>query len=404
MGKFAYAVIDVDGKELSGTVKADTIADAKASLNKRGMAVAELREKTSLLQFELTKEKVHRADLMHFSRQLGAFLRAGVPILEALTVLRDGAGNKTLRRVLGQIIDDLRAGTTFHDAAAKHPLAFPPFYLGMVAAAELTGNLDVVLFQLSKYIERDLDTRRKIKSALAYPLVILAMSILTVGVLTVFVMPKFVSFFETLDAKLPLATRILLSTTEFLGTWWWAFAGAGAAFAAGFVLFRRTARGRSVIDSTLLRIPVIGETLRYSIIERICRILSSMVRAGVPLPEALVVAGDTSNNAVYQRGILAVRDEMLRGEGIARPIARTGLFPLAASQMFKVGEETGTLDDQLESSAEYFDQELEYKLKKVTTLFEPAVIILMGLIVGFVAVALVSAMYGVYRSSSTLRP
>jgi type IV pilus assembly protein PilC len=403
MTKFKYATVTEEGTTVTGVVKSDTVGGARNALLNKGIETAELEEKKSVLQFEITKERVSRSDLMHFSRQLAAFLRSGIPILEGIEVLREGASNKTLRKVLEEVGESLRGGETFLGAISAHPKVFPDFYRGMVGAAELTGQLDSVLDRLAHYIERDLDAKRKIRSALAYPLVILGMSVVTVCVLTIFVLPRFRTFFESLDAELPLPTRMLLSTTNFLSDYWFVFAAVLVLLVVGGVLVRRSEGGRARLDALLLKLPAIGETVRFAVIERFCRVLASMAQAGVPLPEAMAVAGDTANNAVYRKALVGARDRMIRGEGIARPIAATELFPVAAVQMFRVGEDTGSLDQQLETAAEFFEQELDYKIKKLTTLFEPAVIILMGLVVGFVAIALVSAMYGIFQDSNTIQ-
>ena len=403
MTKFKYEATKEDGTVAKGVVKSGTVGDARNKLLSKGLEATKLEEKTGLLQIEITRERVPRVELMHFSRQLAAFLRSGIPILEAITVLHDGADNKTLRKVLTDVEGSLRGGQTFLGAISDHPDVFPDYYRGMVGAAELTGQLDTVLDQLSHYMERDLEARRKIRSAMIYPIVILVMSVVTVGVLTVFVLPRFRSFFQSLDTKLPLPTRMMLAVTDFMGKWWWAILlGAAVIFVAGY-LYRRSEGGRTRLDSMLLKLPVLGETVKFAVIERFCRVMASMVQAGVPLPDAMVVAGTSANNRVYVRALSQARDAMIRGEGIARPIAATNLFPAAAVQMFRVGEDTGSLDQQLGGAAEFFEQELDYKIKKVTTLFEPAVIVLMGLIVGFVAIALVSAMYGIFRSAGDLK-
>jgi type IV pilus assembly protein PilC len=261
----------------------------------------------------------------------------------------------------------------------------------------LTGQLDVVLIQLSEYIERDLDARQKITAALMYPAIIMGMSVVVVIVLVSFVLPRFEKFFKSLDATLPLPTRMLLSLSSFMTTWWFLFAGAFLLITATILVAIRTTRGRRIIDKLLLKSPALGDLLEHVILERFCRILSSMMFAGVPLPEALRVTSDATSNAVYREGLETARDAMLRGEGLARPLAETGLFPASARQMFRVGEDTGTLDQQLQTAAEYFERELDYKIKRFTSLFEPAVLMFVGVIVGFVAIALVSAMYGIFN-------
>jgi type IV pilus assembly protein PilC len=302
-----------------------------------------------------------------------------------------------VRRTMHDIEESLRAGERFSDCLDRHPKVFPDFYRGIVRSAELTGELDTVLTRLAVYIERDLEARRKIQGATIYPAVITVMAIVTVTVLSTFVLPKFKVFFASLHAKLPLPTRMLLAVTNFLTSWWWALGIGVVAVVAVVVGVLQTEGGRFARDRMLLAIPVMGVTIQYALVERFCRILSSMVSAGVPLPEALRVATESLRNRVYMQSLGEVNEAMLEGQGIAGPLARTQLFPNTAVQMLRVGEETGTLDNQLEVTAQYYETELDYKIKKLTSLFEPAVIVVMGLLVGFVAVALVSAMYGVFH-------
>jgi len=189
----------------------------------------------------------------------------------------------------------------------------------------------------------------------------------------------------------------LLATSNFFSHYWWAILGGIIVVAAVTIALRRSSGGKAWLDSVILRLPVLGDLVRTAIIERVCRILSSMIKAGVALPDALKVTAESSNNAVYRKGLNTVREEMMEGRGLAEPLGQTGLFPGAARQMFRVGEETGTLDAQLATAANFYDRELDVKLKRFTGLFEPAVIIFMGVVVGFVAIALVSAMYGIYH-------
>lgn len=352
---------------------------------------------TSMLQFEITTKKVKRKDLMHFSRQLAVFVKAGIPLLDALDSIMEEMSSKTLRAIVSDVSADLRGGSTFSDALAKHEEALPGYYVGMVRTAELTGTLDDVLVKLSSYIERDVEARQKLVSALIYPAIIAVMAIVVVVVLTTYVLPRFVTFFKSLNAKLPLPTRILINVSSFIHDRWYIFAGIFVLVMAGILWMLATDSGKRFRDRAVLKLPVVGEVARYAILERFCRILSSMLAAGVTLPEAMRVSRDATHNTVFQQGLDTAQEGMLRGEGLAGPLASTGLFPAAARQMFRVGEHTGTLDQQLELAAEHYDRELDYKIKQFTALFEPAVIVFMGVVVGFVAIALVSAMYGIYH-------
>lgn len=397
MPKYAYAAVAADGQPAKGVEKADSRADLELALYERELRDIKITEKKSFLQLEISAERVKRADLMHMSRQLAAFVRAGLPILEAVHTIGTESENSSVRRVMNDIEDGLRSGDRFSDTLDRHPKVFPDFYRGIVRSAELTGELDTVLTRLSLYIERDLEARRKIKSATIYPAVIMVMSVITVVVLATFVLPKFKVFFKSLDARLPLPTRMLLAVTDFLTNWWWALLGGIVFIVLVIAAALQSEQGRYAKDRFLLSVPVMGVTIQFALVERFCRILASMVTAGVSLPEALRVSTDSLRNRVYMRSLDSVNESMLEGQGIAGPLARTELFPATAVQMLRVGEETGTLDTQLEVTAQYYETELDYKIKKLTALFEPAVIVVMGLIVGFVAVALVSAMYGVFN-------
>ena len=396
MAKFRYSAIDSEGKQVTGVQTADTSGTVRQLLLERGLQPFDVSQKASLLNFEITKKKVPREDVMNFSRQLGVFVQAGIPILEALEVIASETSEKQLRLILLEMVDALQQGETFASAAAVHPEAFPNYYIGVLQSAELTGTLDIVLNQLADYMDRDLSARRELTSALIYPCVVMAMSVVVIVVLAAFVLPRFRTFFNQLHAKLPLPTRILLGISSFVSTYWYAIAAVVIIVVGGIIGMRRSNGGRAKLDALLLKMPIVGPLIRAAVVERICRVLSAMVAAGVALPEAMTVAADSSNNAVYRDALLSVRAQMMEGEGIAGPLARTGLFPAAAQQMFRVGEETGTLGDQLETAATYYGRDLEVKVKHFTSLFEPAVLIFVGVVVGFVAVALVSAMYGIY--------
>ncbi|MDQ1689527.1 MAG: type pilus assembly protein PilC [Frankiaceae bacterium] len=353
-----------------------------------------------LMKLEITPRKVPRKDLMHFSRQMAVFLRAGIPLVDALQTVEEEAGNKTFKIILADMIASLQGGATFASAAAQHNQAFPEYYIGILRSAELTGNLDVVLDQLAEYIERDLDARRRVTQALTYPAVIAVVAIVVVTILMVVVLPKFTKFFADLHAKLPLPTRMLIGASNLASNYWFVWLGLLGLFAVVLIWMSQATKGRVLRDRILLRLPVVGDLVRHSVLERFCRILSSMMTAGVPLPEAMAVTAEATSNSVYRKAITEVRLAMMRGEGLAAPLAATGLFPAAARQMFRVGESTGSLDLQLRNASIYFDRELDHKVKRFTSLFEPTVIVMMGVIVGFVAIALVSAMYGMVHSAS----
>src|SRR5436309_3974334 len=383
MAKFKYLATTEAGNRSRGVATATSLKTAMAGLVEQGFTVSQLKPKRNVLKFEITKKKLKQDELMHFSRQLSAFVRAGIPLIEALEVIDEETDDKVLHEVLIGVRESLVTGETFSDALRPYESLFPKFYVDMVRAAELTGSLDDVLAELAGYIKRDLEARNKIKSALIYPMIILVMAIGTVTVLATFVLPRFKAFFEGFHATLPLPTRMLLSFTGFItNDWLYVIFGLALLIAIPMALVRTNA-GRRQKDKLVLRVPVVGPVVLFSIIERFCRLLATMMRAGVPLPEAMGVLGDSTKNVIFKEGLDDVYGAMMRGEGLARPMAETKLFPGAVIQMVKVGENTGTLNEQLTVGSEYYGEELEYKSQRLTSLFEPAVIIFMGGAVGF---------------------
>src|SRR6201996_9392705 len=235
MPRYAYQAIALNGRPVKGVEKGDSRGAVELVLYDRELRDIRLTEKKSLLQTELSGPRVKRADLMHLSRQMAAFVRAGLPILDAVHSIAEESTNSSVRRVMHDIEDGLRSGDRFSDCLERHPGVFPDFYRGIVRSAELTGELDAVLSRLAVYIERDLEARRRIQSASLYPAVIFVMWLVTVAVLATFVLPKFKVFFHSLNAQLPLTTRMLLAVTDFLTEWWWALLGSVVGVAA--VLF-----------------------------------------------------------------------------------------------------------------------------------------------------------------------
>ena len=399
MSRFRFTAVDADGTRVKDSLDAMSEAFARDELLSRNLEIQTIKPvRANPLSIQLTKQRVKRSDIMNFSRQMAAFVAAGIPLTDGLQVIARSTANKRWQGVLSEAAEAISQGAQFSDALGRNANLFPPYYLGIIRAAELTGRLDVALVQLSAYLERDLETRSRINQALAYPMVVLGMAFVTVAVLAVWVLPKFATFFKGLNAKLPLSTRLLIGFANLTKTYWYLYLlGVGALGVFGFYVWK-SERGRRLRNRATLHIPVVKDIVLYSVVERVSRILGAMSHAGVPLPDAMAAAIRGADNSVFENGLQSVQERMLEGEGLAGPIADTGLFPEAAVQMMRVGENTGTLDVQLENASDYYSRELENKLKKLTTLFEPAVILLMGLVVGFVAVALVQAMYGIYAS------
>lgn len=403
MSSFSYVAIEaaLDGAptKVKGRISETSIERARTRLAAGGLQVVSLRPRRRLSEIEVTRKRIKPQEIANLSRQLSAFLRAGIPIIRALDTIVQESTSAPIRRMLPQMSSDLAAGATLSEALGAHIHHFPPYFPGIIRSAELSGNIEVVLDQLADYIDRDAETRRRVKSALMYPSILAAMSIGTVGILVGFVLPKFETFFVGFDAELPATTRMLLSAGTFMGAHGLQVLGAAVAVMAVLVGVGRTERGRSVRNRLSLRTPLIRDVIEAAVIERFCRILSAMISAGIPLSDGMAAAIDSTDNRVFSRRLVKASEQMLEGNGFATPLADTGLFPGMVNQMARVGEETGTLDEQLSICAQFYERELSFKLNRLTTMFEPLIIVVMGGVVGFVAVALVQAMYGVYGQS-----
>jgi type IV pilus assembly protein PilC len=328
-----------------------------------------------------------------FLRQLASFVRVGVPVTTAIETFAEQATNVRLREVYTTVVSDLRKGMRLSDAFAAHPQVFPRIVSDMVRSAEITGNLDVVLKQAAKHIDREASARKKVKAAMIYPAIIMSFAmVITIGIV-VFVLPQFSDLYASLNVKTPGILNVLLGISAFIRDHALSIA-AGVLIAillAGFSL--RTTRGRIFVDSTLLKLPVIAPMIRTSMTERFCRTLGDMLAAGVPISQTYGVVISNVGNRVYRKALEGVGPAMAAGQGMYRPLQQAGIFAPAVIQMFRVGEETGHLDSNLVEAAEMYEEELDYRIKRLTALLEPTMIVFVGFIVGFVAVTMITSIY-----------
>lgn len=395
--KYRYEGESLDGQRVKGTIEAPSANAARNELAVQGLRVTKISERKGL-QLEITKEKVPIVDIMHFSRQMATFLRAGVPMTEALDNLRQDAENKRFKQILGDVLDRVTAGRSVTEALSLHADVFPPYFMALLGSAELTGRMDEAFDQLHTYIRRDVELTRAVRKALIYPLILLGVAMLVVLVIVVFAIPKFAEFFADFDAELPLPTRMLMGVADFVGSPAGLITGVLLVIlAAATVLYVRTPKGRRNMHALQLKIPMVSTVVTYSSTERFTRVLSALLDAGVPLPEALPTSIECANNEVYKERLRVAMEGTLEGRGFAEPLASTDLFPNAVIQMVRVGERTGELSDQLNNAAGFYEEELGYAVEKLTAWFEPMMILFIGVVVGFVALAMVSAMYGIYN-------
>jgi len=394
---YAYRAYTDSGQRRDGQIEASGTSAAEQALWKQGLKVVRISTapaKKTLADYFPSLFRISPMEIILFTRQLATFVGAGVPMSRALGTIAEETGSPLFKRIVLAILSDLERGQNLSEALVKHPHVFPALYVDLIRVAELTGNLEATLKELAGYLRRDLNTLRRVRTAMIYPAVILVVATGVVIILVFFALPAFVKIFAEFHVQLPLATRILIGIVAFTGTWAPAIGAGIAAVIGGIVVALRTARGVYGKDALLLKIPIFGPIVLSAILNRFARTLAMVLKAGVPLGQTFdaVIAG--TGNKVFERGLTTVKEQMTGGEGFAGPLLRTRLFPPMMTQMVRVGEETGTLDTYLEQAADFYEEELEYRIRAMTSLIEPVMTVAVGLVVGFIAVSLISAMYG----------
>lgn len=337
--------------------------------------------------------KVKPQEIILFCRQLASFVRVGVPVTAAIDTFADQASSSRMRTVYATVSSDIQKGVKLSDAFAAHPRAFPTILSDMVRSAEATGNLDEVLVQAGKHIDREASARRKVRAAMIYPTIIATLAIvITVGIV-VFVLPQFRTLYDSLNVPVPGLLSVLLGISAFIsGNALGILVGILiVVLGAGFSL--RTEEGRHWRDRTVLRLPLIAPLVRAATTERFCRTLGDMLAAGVPISQTYAVVMGNVRNRVFRDALAPVGPALASGQGIYRPIQAAGIFPSALIQMMRVGEETGHLDSNLIEAANMYEEDLDYRLKRMTAFLEPALIVFVGVMVGFVAVTMITSIY-----------
>lgn len=383
-------------------VAGDTAAMVHRGLTNRGFRVVSVRPakkgRRALYRLLPTFFKVRTNDLVLFSRQLSTFIKVGVPITDAIKLLQGSSGSGAFRAALDDICDDLDGGESLSIAMSHQPQVFNELYVDMVRAAEYSGTLEKVLSQVAAHLQRQDSAIKKLRSAMIYPAIILTLAIAVCTILIVFVLPNFVSIFNEFHAELPLPTKIMLSIGSFAQVWRLQILLGVVLIASAVGIFFSTKVGRVFWDHAILRVPVIGSIVTYSIVERFMRTLATMLRAGIPISQTFDVATAAAGNVRYRRSLDAMKQRMLTGDGFSAPLAATGLFAPMVIRMVRVGEETGTLDNSLEQIADFLSEEMDYKVKNMIALIEPTMVITVGAAVGFVAVSVVLPMYGLLKA------
>ena len=396
MPTYRYSAMDPNGRTVTGTLEADSFELVRSKLSDLRYHVLSIKQAkggSSFQEMFTNMQRVKLRDLVVFSRQFATMIDAGLSVVKCLDILQKQTRNPKMKDVIGEVKRDVAGGMGLTEALQKHPRIFSPLYINMIRSAEAGGILDVVLDRLSTFLEKEQETRNKIKSAMSYPAVVFCFAILMLLGLLFFVLPKFKGIFETMGLDLPLTTRLMLNSSDYLKNYWYV----GIIVLVGSIvllkMFTRTDRGRVAVDAAKLKVPIFGDLILKTSVSRFARTFGTLISSGVPVLRALEIVSDTAGNRVISDTVVRARHSIKEGEKISTPLFGSKIFPVMVTQMIAIGEETGRLDQMLDKVSNFYDDEVDNTLKSLTSLIEPLMIVGLGLIVGFIAISVISPIY-----------
>ncbi len=383
---FLWEGTDNRGNKVKGRKVAASEAAVRALLRKEGVVPVKIRKQSALFQ---KRGKVTAGDIALFSRQLATMLQAGIPLVQAFDIVGAGHDNPAVQKLILGIKADLESGTALAEALAKHPLYFDDLFVNLVTAGEQAGALDTLLDKIATYKEKTEAIKKKIKKALFYPAAVMVVALIVSAILLIFVIPQFESLFKGFGADLPSFTRMVIDLSVFLRSKGWLVILVVGGGIAGYLYARKRSKPmREAEDRFMLKMPIIGNILEKAAIARFARTLSTMFSAGVPLVEALQSVAGATGNIVFEKAVLAMRDEVSTGQRLQRAMENTGLFPNMVIQMVAVGEESGSLDEMSAKVADFFEADVDNAVDSMSSLLEPLIMAVLGVLVGGLVVAM----------------
>jgi type IV pilus assembly protein PilC len=401
--EFQYVAYTEDRKLVKGRLSAANEEAALNLLSYGGYQTVSLKEVVPFFNRQKIAARFGRVkprEIIMFSRQLALLLESGTDIVTSLELLESQVTNQILRGVLREVANDIRGGSALSAALAKHPRAFPELYHRTIAAGEQAGNLEVVLRQMADYLERSATTEKKIKNALTYPIIVAVVAFVVITVLVTFVLPAFSSLYTVLGTELPATTQLLINLSEWLIDYGVFLLLAIVALGVVGFIYIKTPAGKYQLDKLMLSMPVVGRINLLSELARCCRTIALLFRVGLPLPEVMAQAIHGTNNKVMSQALSEVQQELIRGEGLSNPMERRKIFLPLMVQMVRVGEETGHLDTTLATVAQTYEVEADDRTSTAVGLIQPAITIVIGIVIAFIAISMVSAMYSIYGQVS----
>lgn len=390
MPTFRYVAKNKDSRTVGGKIAAESKTAVIEELRRRQLVIVSLDEikEVSIKQVTFRSRKVRADEIVIFARQLATMVEAGIPIIQGLDALQEQVTHPLFKKVLINVRDDIQHGTSLSAAFAKHPNVFDVLFINMVKVGETGGVLSAVLDRISLYLEKTLRLKRKVKSALIYPAVVVTMAILITIVLLVKVVPTFAGIYASFDRDLPFMTQMLINVSEGLKRYLLWLIGGVVAIGIAIKQWHGTDQGALVIDRAVLRIPIFGELMRKVAISRFSRTLATLIQSGVPILESLEIVGKTIGNRVLELVVEDVKNNVREGESLSGPLAKGGVFPPMVTRMIAIGEKSGQMEKMLLKIAEFYDDQVDAAVEGLTSIIEPLIIGFLGIVIGFIVIAL----------------
>jgi type IV pilus assembly protein PilC len=388
MPAFTYTARALNGDLRTATIDAPSRDEVVAQLRRQRLNVVKIDEAAQAANKRKSSGKISMRDVVIFTRQFSTMINAGLPLVQALDILAKQSENKALKDVTRAVVFDVESGHTVADALRKHPKAFTDLYVNMVAAGEAGGILDTILMRLATFLEKNDALVRKVKGAMIYPGVIMSVAAIAIVVLLLFVIPVFEKMFESVGMPLPLPTRVVISMSRFLQSFWWLVIGGFMGAGWSLKKYYATSDGKLAIDRLMLKMPVLGDVLRKSAVSRFTRTLGTLIGSGVSILDGLEITAKTAGNRVIQDAIMESRASIAGGETISAPLQKSQVFPPMVISMIAVGEQTGGLDEMLSKIADFYDEEVDAAVSGLLSLMEPVMIVFLGVVVGGMVVAM----------------
>lgn len=385
---FVWEGTDKSGKRIKGEMSGASDSLVKATLRRQGINPLKVRKKPKSL-FGGGRKRITTKDIAVFSRQLATMMSSGVPLVQSFEIVGRGHENAGMQELILTVKADVEAGNTLGDSLAKHPLQFDELYVNLVRAGEAAGILESLLHKIATYKEKTEGIKAKIKKALTYPIAIVVVAFVITAILMIFVIPQFAELFKGFGADLPGMTQAVIVVSDIFVAYWWAiFAGLGLAIFALVQAKKRSPGFNHFMDRVVLQAPVFGQIVTKATIARYARTLGTMFAAGVPLVEAMQSVAGAAGNVVYEKAILKMRDEIATGTQLQSAMRESGLFPNMVNQMVAIGEESGALDTMLNKVADFFEEEVDNAVDNLSSLMEPIIMSVLGLLIGGLVVAM----------------